>query len=130
MSCRRRGASQIWESPPTCRSPPCNRLTRSLGLMCRSRAAMSPTLESHPARYFALLYSPPAQHAALEALFGIEREIFESLRPGMEHQVAHSRLQWWREECERTSRGHPVHPLTRALIEALPLPALGGLSGF
>jgi 15-cis-phytoene synthase len=101
---------------------------------------MSPTREAHPARYFALLYSLPSQHAALEALFGIEREVFESLRPDLDHQIAHSRLQWWREECGRTADGQPVHPLTRTLVDTLrpqlssasegPLPALGGLSGF
>jgi phytoene synthase len=91
------------------------------------------TPEPHSARYFALLYSPPSQRLALDALFGIEREIFESLRPGLDHQVAHSRLQWWREECERAVAGRPVHPLTRALVDALTgtgaPPQLAGLSG-
>jgi 15-cis-phytoene synthase len=75
--------------------------------------------ETHSARYFALLYSPAPQRLVLDALFGIEREIFESLRPGLDHHVAHSRLQWWREECERTAAGRPVHPLTRALVDAV-----------
>ena len=77
------------------------------------------TPEPHSARYFALLYSPPSQRLALVALFGIESEILESLRPGLDHHVAHSRLQWWREECERAVVGRPVHPLTRALVDAL-----------
>jgi phytoene/squalene synthetase len=90
--------------------------------------------ETHSARYFALLYSPASQRLVLDALFGIEREIFESLRPGLDHHVAHSRLQWWREECERTAAGRPVHPLTRALVDAVaraPTPPLqlAGLSG-
>ena len=104
--------------------------------------------ESHSARYFALLYSPVPQRLALDALFGIEREISESLRPGLDHHVAHSRLQWWREECERAAAGRPVHPLTRALVDAVtavssstsgstsparapaaPLSQLGGLCG-
>src|SRR2546428_6723567 len=94
---------------------------------------MAPPREQHSARYFALLYSLPSQQVALEALFGIEREVSESLRPDMDHQVAHSRLQWWRDECERTSDGHPVHPLTRTLVDALrpdspaPLRGLAGL---
>jgi phytoene/squalene synthetase len=85
---------------------------------------MSATPESHSARYFALLYASAAQRPALEALFGIEREVFDSLRPGLDHHVAHSRLQWWREECERAAGGRAVHPLTRALVSAL-----GGASG-
>ncbi len=80
---------------------------------------MPETPEPLSARYFALLYSPAPQRPVLEALFGIEREVSESLRPGLDHHVAHSRLQWWREECERTVGGRPVHPLTRALVEAL-----------
>jgi phytoene/squalene synthetase len=118
----------------------------------RDQAEMMPaTTESHSARYFALLYSPPSQRLVLEALFGIEREVSESLRPGVDHHVAHSRLQWWREECERAAGGRPVHPLTRALVDALrgvsmpgadassnveqagtrsTLPPLAGLTGF
>jgi phytoene/squalene synthetase len=97
---------------------------------------VSPTRESYSARYFALLYSPASQHIVLETLFGIEREVSESLRPGIDHQVAHSRLQWWREECERAVDGHPLHPLTRSLLDAVKSqsatagPLLDGLSGF
>ena len=90
---------------------------------------MPPRHEPLSARDFALLYSPVSQKAVLEALFGVEREIGESLRPGMDHQVAHSRLQWWRDECARAADGHPVHPLTRALVDT-PMAALRGLSGF
>jgi phytoene/squalene synthetase len=85
--------------------------------------------ESHSARYFALLYSPASQRLVLDALFGIEREIFESLRPGLDHHVAHSRLQWWREECERAAAGRPVHPLTRALVDAVTGTGSGTLAG-
>lgn len=86
----------------------------------RSRArAMSTTPDSHSARYFALLYASAAQRPVLEALLGIEREVFDSLQAGLDHHVAHSRLQWWREECERAGGGRAVHPLTRALVSAL-----------
>jgi 15-cis-phytoene synthase len=100
---------------------------------------MRPTPEWQSARYFALLYSSAPEHSVLDALFGIEHEVLESLRPGLDHNVAHSRLQWWREECERTAGGQPVHPLTRALVAALgqaaparppiSLPQLANLSG-
>jgi phytoene synthase len=90
---------------------------------------MPATTESHSARYFALLYSPASQRLVLDSLFGIEREIFESLRPGLDHHVAHSRLQWWREECERAVVGRPVHPLTRALVDAVTGAQLAGLCG-
>jgi phytoene synthase len=80
---------------------------------------MAATPELHSARYFALLYASAANRPALEALFGIEHEVFGSLRAGLDHHVAHSRLQWWREECERAANGHPVHPLTKGLVSAL-----------
>jgi phytoene/squalene synthetase len=91
--------------------------------------------ESQSARYFALLYAAPAERPALEALFGIEREVLDSVHPSLDHHVAHSRLQWWREECERAARGGAAHPLTRALITALgdpqakSVPQLAGLCG-
>ena len=89
---------------------------------------MPATLESHSARYFALLYSAPTERPVLEALFGIEHEVFDSLRAGLDHNVAHSRLQWWREECERAANGRPVHPLTKALVSALSAASAGSLS--
>ena len=58
-----------------------------------------------------------------------------ALRPGLDHHVAHTRLQWWREECERAARGGAAHPLTRTLITALgdpqakSVPQLAGLCG-
>jgi phytoene synthase len=70
------------------------------------------------ARYLAWLYSQPSQQAALAALCEIENEVAASLRPGIDHHVAHTRLQWWHDEAERTARGQPVHPLTRNLLQA------------
>jgi phytoene synthase len=83
-------------------------------------------------RSLAVLYSPDSERSVLEALVGIEAEIAESLRPGVDHHVAHTRLQWWREECERCAEGRAVHPLTRALLDAYGLPGgqLAGLTGF
>ncbi|HKT71745.1 MAG TPA: squalene/phytoene synthase family protein [Steroidobacteraceae bacterium] len=69
-----------------------------------------------PSRYFACLYSPEPAKGVLEALCSLETEINSSLRPGLDHQVAHSRLQWWRDECERTIEGRPAHPVTRQLL--------------
>jgi 15-cis-phytoene synthase len=88
-----------------------------------------------PARRLALLYSTPAQRAALAALTALEREIGASLRPGLDHQVAHTRLAWWREECARSAQGRATHPLTRELTALFPQPGsaplagLGGLAG-
>jgi 15-cis-phytoene synthase len=69
-------------------------------------------------RYLACLYSPAAHRPVMEALCAIESEIAGSLRPGIDHRVAHTRLQWWREECERLAEGRPIHPLARELVSA------------
>ena len=89
-----------------------------------------------PSRYLAWLYSPASQQPVFAKLCEIESEIAGSLRPGIDHHVAHARLQWWREECERCAQGRPVHPLTRELVKAYgvvpggqPSP-LAGISGF
>jgi len=85
------------------------------------------------ARALAQLYSPPAQRAALTTLCALEAEIGASLRPGLDHDVAHARLAWWREECARTVDGRPTHPLTRelgALFVTVHGTALAGIGGF
>lgn len=80
-----------------------------------------------PARYLAWLYSTDAQKTALAALLEIEGEIASGLRPGIEHHVAHARLQWWSEEAERLAQGRPVHPLAKELVKAHA--GGGGISG-
>ena len=90
---------------------------------------MPATTDWHPTRYLASLYSPSSGRAVLDALFGIESEIVASLHGGLDHSVAHIRLQWWREECERTVSGRPVHPFTQALVTAH-VQQLVGLPGF
>jgi phytoene synthase len=83
-------------------------------------------------RALAQLYCPAAQRALLAALLNIETEIAASLRPGLDHQVAHARLAFWREECARCAAGHPAHPLTRELLAACrgeDRTVLGGLGG-
>jgi phytoene synthase len=92
-----------------------------------------PPPDLSPTRSLAWLYSSAVQRPAFAALSALEREIGASLRPGLDHQVAHARLAWWREECARTAQGHPAHPLTRSLASLFaPLgPAqLAGLGGF
>jgi 15-cis-phytoene synthase len=79
-----------------------------------------------PARYLAWLYSTDAQKPVLAALLEIEAEIASGLRPGIEHHVAHARLQWWSEEATRYAEGVPVHPLARELLKARANAGVGG----
>jgi phytoene synthase len=65
-------------------------------------------------RYFALLYTPSEKRDAVTALFVIEAEIRESAQSA-NHDVAHTRLQWWRQEFDRLVNDNAQHPATRIL---------------
>lgn len=69
-------------------------------------------------RYFALLYAEPQQRDALSALFVIDSEIRASAHAA--HEVAHTRLQWWRAELDRLTNRSAQHPASQTLQDALP----------
>lgn len=68
-------------------------------------------------RHFSLLYTPEERREALLALYVIEAEIRDSAR-SVNHDVAHSRLHWWRGETDRLVGGNPQHPATRLLLQS------------
>src|SRR5262245_15548622 len=72
-------------------------------------------------RYFALLYASPAQRSMLTALLSIEMEIRDSACSA-NHDVAHTRLRWWRSEVDRMVNGTAQHPAARALQSSATLP--------
>ena len=65
-------------------------------------------------RYFSLLYTPDDRRDAVLALYAIDAEIREASR-SVSHDVAHTRLTWWRAETDRLVNGSPQHPATRLL---------------
>jgi 15-cis-phytoene synthase len=67
-------------------------------------------------RYFSLLYSPAERRESVLALYAIDTEIRESAKSAS-HDVAHTRLTWWRAETDRLVNGNPQHPATRLLHE-------------
>jgi phytoene synthase len=67
-------------------------------------------------RYFSLLYAPEDRRDVLLALHVIDAEIRESAQ-GANHDVAHTRLQWWRAEIDRLVNSAPQHPATKLLSE-------------
>src|SRR5689334_10192749 len=71
-------------------------------------------------RYFSLLYTPDTQRAALTALLVIEAEIREAATSA-NHDVAHTRLRWWRMEVDRLVNGNAQHPAGRVLQAAATL---------
>ncbi len=50
------------------------------------------------------------------ALYAIDTEIRESAKSAS-HDVAHTRLTWWRAETDRLVNANPQHPATRVLLE-------------
>jgi len=72
-------------------------------------------------RYFSLLYTPPGKRPVLTALYALDTEIRDAARSA-NHDVAHARLQWWREEMDRLVNGGvnggPQHPAARLLAQA------------
>lgn len=71
-------------------------------------------------RYFSLLYTPQDKRDVLCALYVIDAEIRESAQ-SENHDVAHTRLQWWRAEVDRLVNGSPQHPATRVLSDSVML---------
>ena len=90
---------------------------------------MATAPDGQQARALARLYWPPAQRAAFDALVGIEAQVGAGIERALEHDVAHARLGWWREELARLSAAEPVHPLTRALRASAAAGSLAGVSG-
>src|SRR4030095_1501878 len=68
-------------------------------------------------RYFSLLYAPENRRDQLWALYVIDAELRESAQSA-NHDVAHTRLQWWRAEIERLVNGSPQHQATRLLNDS------------
>ena len=68
-------------------------------------------------RYFSLLYAPEDRRDQLCALYVIDAEIRESAQSA-NHDVAHTRLQWWRAEIDRLANGSPQHPAARILNDS------------
>lgn len=78
--------------------------------------ALPPPPATGSPRYFALLYCPAAARPALSTLLALADEISAGAGRGLDHSVAHLRLDWWRAESERYGRGEPQHPWLRALL--------------
>jgi hypothetical protein len=76
---------------------------------------LPPAAQPGSARYFALLYTPAARRGSLARLLGLGDEIGAGVARGLDHEVAHARLDWWRHEAGQYAAGHAQHPWLRAL---------------
>lgn len=77
--------------------------------------ALPPAPTPGTPRYFALLYTPRQRRPALLRLLALADEIGAGVARGLDHEVAHARLEWWRHEAARYAAGHAQHPWLRAL---------------
>jgi phytoene synthase len=64
--------------------------------------------------YFAVLFGAAARRADVRVLYAIDAEI-RRCAALTNHDIAHTRLQWWRQELDRSFAGHAQHPLAVAL---------------
>ncbi len=69
--------------------------------------------------YYSFLFLSRAKRRAITALYAFCREIDDIVDECSDAQVAHTKLAWWREEIDRTFRGQPNHPVSRALNPAI-----------
>jgi phytoene synthase len=64
--------------------------------------------------YFAVLFASAVRRNDLRALYTFAAAI-RRCSSMVNHDIAHTRLQWWRQELDRCFAGHAQHPLTRTL---------------
>ena len=97
----------------------------SEGTLSGSRAAVRRLAHRRGANFslgFRLL--PPRKRRAVYAAYAacrIPDDIVDEAEPGTDHEEIRRRLDGWAEEIERTFRGSPGVPATRALAEVLAL---------
>jgi hypothetical protein len=85
-----------------------------------SAASAPPSPPAGSARYFALLYTPATLRPLLGTLLALADEISAGGARGLDHSVAHVRLDWWRAEADGFARGEPRHPWLAALLAQHP----------
>jgi 15-cis-phytoene synthase len=66
--------------------------------------------------YYAFLFLPPVQRAAITAFYAFCREIDDVVDEVSDPSVAAQKLAWWRQEVAASFKGQPSHPAMRALI--------------
>ena len=66
--------------------------------------------------YYAFLFLPPSQRAAITAFYAFCREVDDIVDEVTDPGVAATKLAWWRQEVGSSFSGHPNHPVTKALM--------------
>ena len=66
--------------------------------------------------YYAFLFLPPPQRAAITAFYAFCREVDDVVDEVSDPAVAATKLAWWRREATASFSGNPSHPVTKALL--------------
>ena len=66
--------------------------------------------------YYAFMFLPPRQRAAITAFYAFCREVDDVVDETHDAQVAATKLAWWRQEVARAFGGQPSHPVMTALM--------------
>jgi len=77
---------------------------------CQSKAAASGS-----SFYYSFLFLPPERRRAITAVYAYCREVDDVVDEVSDANAAVATLAWWRQEVGELFRGHPTHPVTRAL---------------
>ena len=66
--------------------------------------------------YYAFLFLPPPQRAAITAFYAFCREVDDVVDEVSDPGVAATKLGWWRKEVGASFAGQPGHPVMKALM--------------
>jgi phytoene synthase len=66
--------------------------------------------------YYAFLFLPPPQRAAITAFYAFCREVDDVVDEVHDPSVAATKLAWWRKEVGMSFGGQPSHPVMKALM--------------
>jgi phytoene synthase len=81
---------------------------------CQQKAA-----KSGSSFYYSFRFLPAMQRQAIIALYAFCREVDDTVDEISETEIARAKLEWWREEIQRTFKGEATHPVGKALQIAL-----------
>lgn len=81
---------------------------------CQDKAA-----KSGSSFYYSFRFLPALQRQAIIALYAFCREVDDTVDEISDTDIARAKLEWWREEIQRTFQGVATHPVGMALQSAL-----------
>jgi 15-cis-phytoene synthase len=81
---------------------------------CQQKAAASGS-----SFYYSFLFLPLPRRRAITALYAFCREVDDIADECSDTGLARTKLAWWRAEISNLYAGHPQHPVTQALLDAV-----------